>query len=612
MASAVKNVGQWRCNLTRGRLPILAIACLLSLCLNAVWVPSAAGQTGASSLIDSAIELGYGQLRLRPSSTVFRRGNLEYAQVTLDGYDLFPVAVEDAVPGTSQYGEIDDSIRKVVERVAYIENNLKEIVALNYLPFTLDVTVGMLNDEVTIFAADPQRFPAHVVAQVTEEDARLLGKEVERLAYERAEIVHSALIRARAERKVEYLQAQVRKTGAIVLAMLVMSWVLKRIQRFLLLRMKHLLQYHPLPKWPKKPKKRSELDELEELELPKYYPVLAVPRFAQSFRQRLNSFVRELLRLTQVMIWLGGLVWIMNLYPYSRDIGLWLLNLPIRLFVFAIIAIAIKRGVNLAIDNAIEIWVDRSIILGTATRRHTKRAPSLSIALKDLTQVITILAILIVIMLEGLRLPPVPIVTAAGVIGLAARDLIKDCINGMVILWKDQFAIGDVVTIGNFTGYVELLSLNMTQLRSLDGELISIANGTISAVQNLTSQWSRLNLGINVAYNTDLDKALAVIEDVAQTMRQDPEWTDSILEPPLLLGVDSFDDSSITIRLLITTRPMHHWDLGREYRLRLKKAFDEAGIVIPLPQRSIWIETPLTESFSRKTTIPPHSYDRES
>ena len=596
-----EKVGERWATIQKSGLAIAAIACLLTLCLNAFWVPIAAGQIGSSGIVERLVELGYGQLRFRPSSTVFRRGNLEYAQVNFDGYDLFPVAVEAAVPGTQQTDINEDRLRAVVERVAYIENNLQEIVALDYLPFTLETTVGTLDGEVAIFAVDPQRFPERFVTLITQEDARLLGKEIERLAYERSEIVRTALVRARAERKVEYLLQQVRKTAAIVLGMFASSWCLNRVQRFLLLRMKYLLQYHPLPKWPKGPREDSDNDELSEIELPNYYPVLAVPRFEQSFRQRLNSFARELLRIAQVVIWLGGFVWILNLYPYSRDMALWLLNLPIRLFVFVIFAIAVKRGINFAIDNAIAVWVDRSIILGTASRRHTKRAPSLSIALKDLTQVTVILAVLIVILLEGLRLPAIPIVTAAGVIGFAARDLIKDCINGMVILWKDQFAIGDVVTIGSFTGYVELLSLNMTQLRSLDGELISIPNGAISAVQNLTSHWSRLNLGIDVAYDTDLDLAIAVIEDVAQSMRRDPDWADTILEPPLLLGVDSFEDSSIRIRLLMTTRPMQHWDVGREYRLRLKKAFDRAGIVIPLPQRSIWMETPRSERGSRQS-----------
>ena len=577
---------------------MLAIACLLSLFLNVLWMPAAVGQPSPARFIDRLVELAEGFVRLRPDTTIFRRGNLEYAFVTLDGYSLFPVAVVAPLVGNQNDSE-SSTIRPVIERVARIENNLRQIVALDYLPFELEVTVEMVDGEVAIFASDPERFPKQPVSRVTEEDARLLGQEVAELAKTRIEIVEKALIRARAQRKAEYLQVQARKSGLIALAMVTGSWLLARVQRFLLSKMKRLLRSFPLPKWPRQPINSSETDEIQNDPLdPSLHPVLAKPFSSQPIKQKLNSLARELLRVTQAVIWLGGIVWILRLFPYSRDAGLWLLNLPIRLLLFAFAVILVKRTIDFFIDSTIRSWVDRNIFHGTASLRHIKRAPSLSIAFKTLTQMIAFGAIAIVVLFEVIRLPTIPLVTVAGVIGFASQNLIKDFLNGCAILWEDQYALGDVVTIGTFSGYVEFISLRVTKLRSLDGELISIANGKIDTVQNLTNEWSRLNLGIDVAYGTDLDKAIAVIKQVAQTMRTDPNWAELILEPPQLLGVDGFGDNSITIRLLITTRPMRQWDVGREYRLRLKKAFDEAGITIPFPQRSLWIETPFPSSFT--------------
>ena len=139
-------------------------------------------------------------------------------------------------------------------------------------------------------------------------------------------------------------------------------------------------------------------------------------------------------------------------------------------------------------------------------------------------------------------------------------------------------------------GLVEYFNLRITQLRTLDGELVTIANGSFTTAINLTHQWSRINLGINVAYATDLDQAMTVIQDVAEKMRCDCVWGDLIIEPPTILGVDDFAENGVTIRLLIKTQPMKQWDVGREYRRRLKQAFDQAEITIPLPQRSIWLE----------------------
>ena len=601
MIEEIVNLHYWR-NVFRNFVrTIIPIACLLTLSLNFLWAPAAGGQTDNFRIVDRLVELGGGIVRLRPNTTVFRRGNLEYAYVTLDGYRLFPVAVLASVLGQQNDSE-STTIRPIIERVSRIENNLQQIAALDYLPFKLEVLAERVDDEVTIFASDPDRFPKQPVSLVTEKDARLLGQEVAEVTETRIEIVRTALIRARAERKAEYLQVQAQKAGFIALGMVVSSWLLTKVQRFLLSKMKRLLRTYPLPKWPKQARNRSETDEISRDPLdPVLNPLLSKSFSNQSTPQKLNSLTRELLRIAQAVIWLGGTVWILTLFPYSRNAGWWLLNLPGRLLVFALVVIVVKRIIDIFIDNSIRSWVDRTIFFGTASRRHIKRAPSLSIAFKTLTQVIAFGAISIVVLFEVARLPTIPLVTAAGVIGFASQNLIKDFLNGCVILWEDQYAIGDVVTINSFTGYVEFISLRVTKLRSLDGELISISNGTISTVQNLTNEWSRLNLGIDVAYGTDLDKAMSVVQDVAQSLKEDADWTDLILEPPLVLGVDGFGDNSITIRLLITTRPMRQWDVGREYRLRLKKAFDEAGITIPFPQRSLWIENSLPFNASDKS-----------
>ena len=118
---------------------------------------------------------------------------------------------------------------------------------------------------------------------------------------------------------------------------------------------------------------------------------------------------------------------------------------------------------------------------------------------------------------------------------------------------------------------VERLDLRLPQLRNLDGELISIPNSAITMVKNKSNSWARVNLGVNVAYDTDLDDALAVIKAASTQMSQDVEWQPLILEPPEVLGVDSFNDSSITIRLLMRTAPAQQWLVARELRRRRRR-----------------------------------------
>jgi len=126
-------------------------------------------------------------------------------------------------------------------------------------------------------------------------------------------------------------------------------------------------------------------------------------------------------------------------------------------------------------------------------------------------------------------------------------NLIKDAINGFFIILEDQYAIGDVIAVDKVSGFVETMNLRITQLRDSEGRLITIPNSEIKIVANLSSNWSRADLSIPVAYHTDVDKALEVIDTVAQEMSQDDLWREEILDKPEVLGVDDFGSRGVII-----------------------------------------------------------------
>ena len=117
-------------------------------------------------------------------------------------------------------------------------------------------------------------------------------------------------------------------------------------------------------------------------------------------------------------------------------------------------------------------------------------------------------------------------------------------------------------------------------------------------MSNFTIDWSQIDFKIGVSYDTDLEKALTCLETVAKDLQTDPIWGDKIIQDPTVLGVDEFQDSSIILRILIRTKPGEQWALVREYRRRLKSAFDGADITIPFPQHSIWFENQLSDSHN--------------
>jgi small conductance mechanosensitive channel len=183
-----------------------------------------------------------------------------------------------------------------------------------------------------------------------------------------------------------------------------------------------------------------------------------------------------------------------------------------------------------------------------------------------------------------------PLLAGAGILGVAigfgSQALVRDFLSGVFILIEDQFGVGDIVDIdGQTSGTVEAVSLRMTRLRGVDGTLWHVPNGEIRRVGNMSQHWSRALLDVEVAYDTDLDQAHAVIGDTAHELwRSD----DAILEAPEVWGVEALGAHGMTIRLVVKTTPSEQYRVSRELRARLKAAFDAAGIEIPFPQQTVW------------------------
>jgi small conductance mechanosensitive channel len=189
-----------------------------------------------------------------------------------------------------------------------------------------------------------------------------------------------------------------------------------------------------------------------------------------------------------------------------------------------------------------------------------------------------------------------PLLAGAGILGLAfsfgAQSLVKDIITGFFLLVDNSIAVGDVVDIAGKSGAVERVNLRVVQLRGLDGAVHIIPNGQITVVSNMTRGWSRAVVDVGVAYETDIDHALAIIADEADRMAADADWTSRLDGAPEVQGVQSLGDNGVTLRVLLRTLPGRQWEVGREFRRRIKDRFDRERIEIPFPQQTIHVKTP--------------------
>ncbi len=205
--------------------------------------------------------------------------------------------------------------------------------------------------------------------------------------------------------------------------------------------------------------------------------------------------------------------------------------------------------------------------------------------------VTTIWVIAGMIVLKEIGIDIGPILAGAGVIGLAigfgSQNLVRDIVSGFFIILENQVGVGDVVAINGTGGLVESIGLRTIILRDAAGTVHVFPNGAIATLSNMTKDWSAMVFDIGVAYRSDTDEVVEVMMEVAEDLRSDDAFKDRILEPMEIMGVDAFADSAVIIKARLKTKPIQQWSVGREYRRRLKKAFDEKGIEIPFPHRTI-------------------------
>ena len=266
----------------------------------------------------------------------------------------------------------------------------------------------------------------------------------------------------------------------------------------------------------------------------------------------------------------------------------WMLTHGIRIFLVVVFAWILYRYINIVIRKIVLMSMVSDADKNSEAER--KRKDTLSRIFSWVTRIL-ILTMATLIILQEVGVPIGPILAGAGILGLAlgfgGQYLIRDLISGFFIILENQYRIGDVVNLDGTSGLVEDISLRLTTLRDLDGNVHHVPHGEIKRVSNLSKYFSRVNLNIGIAYHSQLDHVIAVVNKIGNEMAEDPIWKEHILKAPQFLRVDNFADSAIEIKIIGETPAHKKWDVTGELRKRIKLAFDQEGIEIPFPQRVI-------------------------
>ncbi|MUL35871.1 mechanosensitive ion channel family protein [Gloeocapsopsis dulcis] len=474
--------------------------------------------------------------------------------IRLDGRRLFQIAAPRATL-QQRVDEIEQRLQTISQDYFQSDSDELQVVAKpaeeNKLP------VIYVNEQPLLTVTD-------LDAQVQQEDDPFS------LAKRLAQSLEQNLRRAKQERQPETLQRQGAIAAGIFLGVVVTSWGIRRWY------------------W-----------RLKQQPVTFATPQATNPVTTQLTRQRhrnIEEVQQRLFQLTQSFVWGGGTLVILGLFPFTRIVQTWIftaLTIPFTLVIVGLGTYVVIRLSYILIDQFTAAFASNALLTSEDALRLQMRVSTISGVTKSIA---TLSGVIIgaLIALTALGVNIAPILAGAGLIGvavsLASQNLIKDAINGFLIIVEDQYALGDVIAVGEVGGLVENLNLRITQLRDAEGRLITIPNSEIKIVANLSSRWSRADLNIPVAYHADIDQVLKLINQVGVEMTQDIRWMEHILETPQVLGVENFGDRGLVVRVWIKTQPLKQWDIAREYRRRLKIVFDKEGIPIPFPQQTIWLQ----------------------
>ncbi|NEQ43088.1 MAG: mechanosensitive ion channel family protein [Leptolyngbya sp. SIOISBB] len=545
---------------------------------------------------------------LNPPPEVTRLGSIEVAPVhsPITGEVLFEVASATVYDRSSANNIPANAVERRAEEVnARIQRSILRRQTPQMNLDTLFVGVAQLNGVDVVLTKDDYYTEPLILVTVTQTDADYQGVPINELGEQWSQILDQELRHGIKQLSPEKFLQDAAQAGRVMLGLLALTGIftvakfwLRRYQRQLHER-KKALSAPPLTEVSTDPQHTFDESPAQARVAQQRTHFLQGFDEVLSLDRRLNFFslLQWLLFWSVILVWYIGIYQLFRQFPYLERFSDGVLGKPIQLlgiWFFTGLLIRILRRLIDRFTTEREGFDFGDVLTFGDEQRRQLRISTIAGAAKGLVTVI-VLSFGLLFAMSTLGLPTGSVLAIGGIFGLAisfgSQSLVKDLVNGFLILAEDQFAIGDVIDLGDNAGLVENLNLRVTQLRSADGELVTIPNSNINQVKNLTRSWSRVNFSIEVAYQTDPAKALTVLRDLSQAFYDEPEWQGKMLAPPDVLGIDTVAHTGMKITIWIQTAPSQQWAVGREFRLRVRQALTENDIEIGTPHQTYRLES---------------------
>lgn len=515
-----------------------------------------------------------------PVSGLEQQGLYVTAPVVLDGAPLFRIAAL-AKP-------IGDEI-PIDTRVLLVENSLAQLIASDpdrhttvYDPKTFHVAVDREGSQYAIEAADARHTTPLTIVTVTSNDARVNAMGEYGVAQQWQGILQHALTRALEKRQPQNIRENLGLVARGSAALIALTLVVVVVWLWLQRNARHLERVV---------QERQQNAERDRAQAPASAEVaeqrrrtLALLMRARGPEQRLHRSrtLASALLWGIALIWAAAITYALLLFPQTTAIGRFVMHAAGRIVFVWIIAGIVDRLAELSLVHFANAYARQGITSEERARRAL-RGPTITRAIGGFkTAVIFFIALLVT--LSALQIPIASVVTIGGIaalaVGFAAQSLVRDMLNGLLVLVEDHYVVGDYVMIGEYNGIVENLTLRVVQLRDLRGYVITIPHSVVNQVVNASRNWARLDYRIAIDPKADLKLAIDTLRKTLEELEADDAWRDAIIDPVEWIGVEDVRNNGIVLRSVTKTAPLRQFDLHRVVNERVARAFDERGIAL--------------------------------
>ena len=504
------------------------------------------------------------------------------APITIDGATVFRVAVlanapASQIPIAVRQTDVQTSLAELLVTTGSGRTSKTE-----YDPATIRVHIARDGDVDSLEAVDSKHPDPLAIVTVTSTDARYNQLSVDNLATQWQEVLQNALIRS-----LDLRQPAVQRRSIITVAQVAAALVVASLLVWALVAYLRRLAEAAIAEVEKRERVANEQRQSVALEPDgahrerRRFLALALRNIEPEQRARAYGATAEALIWLTILAWFVTMTWAFSLFPQTTPLADSMIAGSLRVLTTIVAVGLLNRILDIAIARVASAWEHQSFANSEERARLLLRIPTIARALTGFkTFVLVFFAVLAI--LSEIGVPIGSVVTIGGLaaiaLSLAAQNFVRDFVNGSLVLFEDQYVVGDFVTINSASGIVEHLSLRMVQLRDAAGDVVTIPHSSVTAVVNQSRNWSRVDYKVPVDPASDVPKAIELVRSAIEELAGEDEWRGQATLPIEWIGVDAVSKDWAIVRASVRTAPLRQFAFRRELNSRVIAAFARGDV----------------------------------